>query len=191
MIPWGTTRPVNTLETHTDVTEAVARLARRPPEILAAFIVSLAHRTDPVHERVLSFLAADDPAALSTCLRTQILRLRNGREGRSRDHGSDAVRLEYLLDAIEQAVLTSDPKEAFALLTLVIQCDGTLLDQSADFDHEIVCAIHRACTLIKAVAASLPDQSTRATLQHLYERDTHGCRAPLAAIIARLGREHP
>jgi len=59
---------VNTLETHTDVTEAVARLARRPPEILAAFIVSLAHRTDPVHERVLSFLAADDPAALSTCL---------------------------------------------------------------------------------------------------------------------------
>ena len=186
--PWGRTHPVNTLETQADFIEATARLARRPPEILAAFIVSLAHRTGPVHERVLSFLAADDPAMLSACLRTQILRLRNGRDRRPRDEGSgaNAVRLEYVLDAIEQAVLPSDPKEALALLTLALECDATLLDQSTDFAHEISCAILRACSLIELVAALLPIESTRATLEQLYASDTHGCRGPLAAIIAGL-----
>ena len=184
---------MNTLETQADFIEATARLARRPPERLAAFIVSLAHRTGPVHERVLSFLAPDDPAAHSTCLRTQILRLRDGRDRRSRDEASDAnaVRLESVLDGIEQAVLSADPKEALALLTLAIECDATLLDQSTAFDDEISCAIHRACSLIELVAALLPIESTRATLEQLYACDTHGCREPLAAIIAGLERGRP
>jgi hypothetical protein len=180
---------VNTLETQTDVIEAVARLARRPPERLAAFIVSLAHRTDPVHERVLSFLAADDSAVHSAYLRTQILRLRGGVDRRSRDNEVEAnvIRLEYVLDAIEQHVLFSDPTEALALLALALESDATLLDQSTEFDLEIECAMIRACRLIEAVAALLPIESTRAMLEQLYDRDTHGCREPLVGIIARLG----
>lgn len=179
---------MNTLEALTDVIEATARLARRPPEILAAFIVSLAHRTGPVHERVLSFLAADDPAALSACLRAQLRRLREGHDRPSRGELSDAnaVRLEYVLDAIEQAVLPSNPKEALALLTLAVECDGMLLDQSSDLDYEVSCAIRRACSLIESVTALLPIEFTRERLEKLYTSDTHGCREPLAAIIAGL-----
>ena len=179
---------MNTLETQADVIEATARLARRSPKILATFIVSLAHRAGPVHERVLSFLAADDPAALSACLRAQILRLRDGHDRPAGDEASDtnAIRLEYVLDAIEQVVLPSDPNEALALLTLAIECDATLLDQATDFDHEVSCAIHRACDLIELVAALLPIESTRATLEQLYACDTHGCREPLVAIISGL-----
>jgi len=41
------------------------------------------------------------------------------------------------------------------------------LDLPADFDHEIAGAIRRACTLVEAVAAALPDQSAHAARSSL------------------------
>ncbi len=182
------------LDTTDEVTAATARLARRSPEVLAAFIVSLAHMNTLIREHVIDFIAADNPAELGTHLRIhlQLLRENGERRWRTAKGASIALRLESILDSIEERVLPVNAEEALALLVLVIESDGPAMEQCADAHYEVGCAIERACTLAGIAAASLPAESTRETLQRLLARDDYGCRQPLAAVIGGLpGRRDP
>jgi hypothetical protein len=176
------------LETTAEVAAATARLGRRSPDALAAFIVSLAHMSGLVREHVIDFIAADNPSQLGAHLRQHIQWLRQDGERRWRGAkgAGVAIRLESLLDSIENYVLPVDAAGALALLALLIESDGAAMEQCADAHYEVGRAIERACTLVGIAAASLPPESTRESLQRLLARDDYGCRQTLVAVMEGL-----
>ena len=182
--------PLIRLETTAELTAATERLARRSPDGLAAFIVSLVHMSGLVREQVIDFVAADNLPELDTHLRQHIQWLRQDGERRWRaaKGTSIAIRLESLLDSIENSVLPVDAARALALLALLIESDSAAMEQCADAHYEVGCAIERACTLVGIAAASLPPESTREALQRLLARDDYGCRRSLVAVIDGLAQ---
>ena len=146
------------IQTTADLESAIARLSRRSPESLAAFIASLAQDMGPIGEHVRSFIDADDPLAIVASLEERIdgLRRSNQRDSRSRSGEDVGERFGYLVDAIETTILPSDPRTAFRLLVALIERDGDGMETCEDEGSSITTAIDRACALLARAATSQP-----------------------------------
>lgn len=184
MAPW--------IITHAQHDDALARLSRRSPESLAAFIVSLAHDRGPVGEQVRNFIVADDPAQLVAELERRIAAI--GHDGRHRysNHESGrpvGERLNFILNTIEIEILRTNPQKAFHLLVRVIEQDGAAMEIVMDYEHEIVTAIDCATALLAQAAAIAPVPEYLSTLTRLVEGDHYGARGAVGTLRESL--THP
>jgi hypothetical protein len=176
------------IRTNEDRVVAIARLSRRSPESLAAFIASLAHDTGPVGEHVRTFIDADDPAAIVASIEERIDALRPSSRRASRDRAGDDVgqRFEFLVADIETLVLPSDRQSAFRLLVRLIERDGDGLEACDDEGWTVTTAISRACDLVVRAGAALPPDAVLTKLRGLVAGDAYGTRKVLAALVEAL-----
>ena len=168
--------------------QAIDRLERRGPEVLAIFIASLALHEGPVGEQVCTFIVGDDLTEAGVQIEGRINSLRRP-ESRSRHEFGREVgqRLMFILDAIESLVLAKDSQYAFDLLVLVIQSDGHAMENCGDHHFEVSCAMDRAIQLIARVAPTLPRNVVQGTIHSLAESDGYGTRSKLSALLAESG----
>ncbi len=173
------------LESNEDAAIALERLARRSPNALAQFILSLAFDSGPVGDQVRTFIVGDDVAEASAAVRARIDGLSDVGSGKSRHRaGADvAQRLAFIVDAIEAQVLPIDPRVAFDLLVDVVQRDGEAVEASGDCDHEVVAALERAGNLISRTAELLPEAYVQKALGPVLATDDYGTRRSLLAVV--------
>ena len=176
------------IQTTADLESAIARLSRRSPESLAAFIASLAHDTGPIGEHVRSFIDANDPLAIVVSLQERIeaLRQSNRRDSRNRAGEDVGERFGYLVDAIETTILPSDPRTAFRLLVALIERDGDGMETCEDEGYSITTVIDRACALLARAATSQPTEEVLVTVRRLVADDAYGTRSSLTALVGRM-----
>ncbi len=162
----------------------VARLARRSPQSLADFIVSLVHDNGPIGEHVRTFIVGDNLAKTVASLRARIdaLRDQEPRYHRHRDGAQVSERWDYILDAIETLVLPASPQHAFELLVLLIERHGDAIEQCAGYHDTVQTALERATDLMTHAGQSLPRSYVRTALERLIAADRYGARKPLAAV---------
>lgn len=173
------------IQTTADFETAIARLSRRSPESLAAFIASLAQDTGPIGEHVRSFIDADDPLAIVASLEERIDGLCQSKQRASRYRSGEDVgeRFGYLVDAIETTILPSDPRNAFRLLVALIERDGDGMETCEDEGYSVTTTIDRACVLLAQAATSLPADEVLVTLRRLIAEDGYGTRDSLTAVV--------
>lgn len=174
-----------------DLENAQARLARRSPQVLAAFIVSLAQEAGPAGEQVRTFIVGDDLAATIESVRTRIAALGAADDRESRNGAGEAVgrRLEYLLDTIETLVLPVDAQRAFELLVEVFDRDGDAMEGCGDHHDSVANAFERAPDLIGVASRRLPREEVLVVLKRLVANDDYGTRRRLAAMVAEMERQ--
>ena len=117
---------------------ALERLRRRDPEVLAAFILSLAKVPGPVGEQVRTFIVGDNVAEIEMSLRERIKGLEipteyEHRHARGREMGAS---LTFIAESIESLVLPVDPKTAFELLVAVYEADSVAMENCGEHDWE-------------------------------------------------------
>jgi hypothetical protein len=90
------------LETQADFDSVLARLRRRDPESMAAFILSLVQDSGPVGEQVRTFIVGDDVAQAAESLRRRIRRLESPSEYNHRHALGEGIgqSLQFILDGI-------------------------------------------------------------------------------------------
>jgi hypothetical protein len=176
------------IQTTADLESAIARLSRRSPKSLAAFIASLAHDSGPIGEHVRGFIDADDPLAIVVSLQERIGALRQSNRRNSRNRASEDVgeRFGYLVDAIETTILRSDPRTAFRLLAELIERDGDGMETCEDEGNSITTVIGRACALLARAAPSQPTEEVLVTLKRLVAGDAYGTRSSLTALVGKI-----
>jgi hypothetical protein len=177
------------LETTQDLEEARARLERRSPQVLAAFIVSLAQESGPVGEQVRTFIVGDDARAVAQSLCRRIAGIEVADRRASRDRGGATVgeRLGYILEAIETLVLPADSRRAFELLVALIERDGDALECCGEHCDAVESAMERAADLTERAVRGLPQEEVLPALRQLVASDDYGTRRPLAAVVRRIG----
>ena len=182
-------RRTNALETVQDVADARARLERRSPQELAAFIVSLAQDDGPAGEQVRTFIVGDDLEATIESVRARITALGTSDPGEARDPVGEAVgrRLEYLLEAIETLVLPVNAARAFELLVELFLRDGDAMEGCGDYHDSVSNAFERAADLIAVAARGLPREEGLSVLQRLVANDDYGTRRRLAVLVVEMG----
>lgn len=102
----------------------VARLAKRGPERLARFILTLAHDDNGIGRYAQAFILADNAERCAAVLQGTITELAAGERAYDRRHALDEVflrRLDHVLDLIEADLLPQAPELARALLTQVLE----------------------------------------------------------------------
>ena len=173
------------IETIQDHEIAIARLIRRSPESLAAFVGSLARDDGPIGEHVRTFIVGDDLVETVASLKERIASLRHSehRYYRHRDGAQIGERLGYILDAIETLVLPAHPQQAFELLVLLVERDGDAMEQCADHYDTVQNAMRRAAGLMARAGESLPQRDVKVTLERLIAEDRYGARRPLVAVV--------
>ena len=178
------------MQTIQDFDSAIARLSQRPAQSLATFIVSLVHDDGPIGEHVRTFIVGDDLVETVASLKQRIDALRDQEHYyyRHRDGAQVGERWNYILDAIETLVLPSDPRQAFDLLVLLVERHGDAIEQCADHDYTVQCALERATELMARAGPSLPRSDPRATLERLISEDHYGAREPLVAVAEAFAR---
>jgi len=164
--------------------EAIARLSRREPKLLAAFIVSLAQDCGPVGEQVRTFIVGDDVDQVSSSIQERIESIEgiSEYEYRHRRGAEIGQRLGFILDAIETWVMPLDPRRAFELLVRFVESDGVAMENCGEHDFEVSCAFKRAAALIGRTARSLPVAPVQAAVRALLAEDAYGVRCPLGFI---------
>jgi hypothetical protein len=176
------------IETREDLAAAIARLERRSPAVLAAFISSLAQDRGPMGEQVRTFIVGDDLAETIASLQARVDALRDpeSRDDRDRVGADVGPRLGYILDAVETLVLPTNPRGAFELLILLGQRDGDAMERCGDHHPGVASAFERAAGLIAQAAQSLPPDEVRVTLERLIAEDDYGTRRSLVAVVNAL-----
>ena len=184
-------RQTGTLETVEDVVAARARLERRPPQVLAEFIVSLAKDAGPAGEQARTFIVGDDLAATFESVRARIAALGGAGDRESWNCAGEAVgrRLEYLLDAIETLVLPVDAERAFELLVTLFDHDGDAMEGCGDYHDSVANAFERAPELIGVASRRLPREEVLVVVKRLVANDDYGTRRRLAAMVAEMERQ--
>jgi hypothetical protein len=102
----------------------VARLAKRGPERLARFILTLAHHDNGIGRYVQAFILADNPERCAEVLQGTIAEIAAGERSYDRRHALDTVflrRLDHVLDLIEGDLLPNSPTLARSLLAHVLE----------------------------------------------------------------------
>jgi hypothetical protein len=173
-----------TIETQQDLEAAIARLVRRTPDSLAKFIASLAQDSGPVGEHVRAFIVADDCPETVAAIERRIASLTQSERDDWRHRAGEQVgeRLEYILDAIETAVLPADPQDAFRLLVLLIESDDWALESCGDHCDSVSNALDRAAELVGQATRSLSDPEVLPTLKRLIAEDGYGTRRSLVSV---------
>jgi hypothetical protein len=162
------------------------QLIKRDPNVMAAFILSLAHDSGPVGDQVRTFIVGDDMAAAVESLR-QRLRSLEGPSDNSHRHslGSQVGRrLEFILDSIETLVLPREPRRAFELLVAFFESDGRAMESSGDHHWLVETAFERAATLMAQAATSIPTAETQEVMAQLRAVDAYGLRRVLAQLAS-------
>jgi hypothetical protein len=172
------------IETNQELEIAIARLARRTPESLATFIVSLAQDFGPIGEHVRTFIVADDRAETFASLEKRIASLTQPERSDWRHRAGAHVgeRLGYILDAIETAVLPADARVAFRLLVLLIESDGRAMEGCGDHHDSVGNAFDRAADLIAQATTSLSNSEVLPALKRLIAEDGYGTRRSLVSV---------
>ena len=178
-------------ETTQDVDEAAARLARRTPESLASFIVSLTHDDGPIGEHVRAFILADVQGETIASLEERIGSLTQAPPDHSRHQSGAHVgqRLTYILDTLETAVLPKDPRAAFSLLVRLFENDGCAMESCGDHHGSLSSAFERAAGLMSRAVrvGSISDALT--TVECLSADDAYGLRRSLDSVAGELAGE--
>jgi hypothetical protein len=171
--------------TNRDLETAIARLSRRSPESLAAFITSLAQDSGPIGEQVRTFIVGDDLNEAMASIKERIDQLRHLRDRSHRQHSGEVVgqRLDALLDAIQTLVLPRDPRGALELLLLLIERDADAMESCGDYHDSVQSAVDRAAGLIAKAGQSQQPHEVRMTLTRLVAEDAYGTRRSLAAVM--------
>ncbi len=173
------------LQTAAGAAEALARLSRRDPESMAAFILSLARYDGAVADQVRTFIVGDDVGDAVESLRERIARLEPPTEYAQR-HAQGrqvAADLECILDSIERLLVPVDPLAAFNLLVKVIEADGVTMENCGDHDWEVSCAYERAIHLMGITAPALPRRVVADKIRTLMANDGYGIRAALDSVL--------
>lgn len=181
------------IESIEDLRGARVRLERRSPQVLAAFILSLAQDRGPAGEQVRTFIMGDDVRAVAESLGRRIAALGVADRGLP-GGGGEAVgqRLAYMLEAIETLVLPVDSRRAFELLVALIERDGDAMESCDDHCDTVWSAMAHAADLVERASRGLPQDGLLATLTQLVASDDYATRRPLAAVVRRIaaaGRE--
>lgn len=79
------------IETREDLAAAIARLERRSPALLAAFISSLAQDRGPIGEQVRTFIVGDDLAETIASLQARVDAIRDPESRDDRDRIGEDV----------------------------------------------------------------------------------------------------
>jgi hypothetical protein len=170
---------------------ALERLRRRDPEVLAAFILSLAKVPGPVGEQVRTFIVGDNVAEIEMSLRERIKGLEipteyEHRHARGREMGAS---LTFIAESIESLVLPVDPKTAFELLVAVYEADSVAMENCGEHDWEVECAYQRAAGVMAEAAKFLPGAEVGEKIRALMSVDSYGVRERLRAVISTPGAE--
>lgn len=178
-----------TLETKADFESALARLQRRDPASMAAFILSLAQDPWPVGEQVRTFVVGDDVLQAAESLRLRLRSLQSPSEYRHRHALGEGIgqSLQFILDGIETLVLPAEPRRAFALLVELFEADGRAIEECGEHTYEVECAFERAVALIRAVAEAIPGADVAAGVSRLMVADPYGLRRGLGAVVPKVG----
>lgn len=162
--------------TDTDPASAV-RLAQRPSQDLARFIISLRQAPGALGEHVQTFLLGKDPEASARSINARLVRLRQvmGPDGEPVRSGIEQT-LNYLLDDIEMLILPRDVQSAFALLVQFIECDGAAAESSRDEDWEVQQAFQRAIALLAQASPQVPRDQRERAAAHLRSENSYGLR---------------
>jgi len=168
--------------TKDDYTRALERLQRRDPQVLAAFILSLARESGPVGQQVRTFIVGDDVADAAKSVRDRIRDLSvpseyDYRHGYGREIGQS---LAFIVESIESLVLPFEPRLAFELLVAVFDADARAMEQCGEHHWKVECAFERAAGVMAKAATSLPRADVAETITTLTAVDGYGMRAALA-----------
>jgi hypothetical protein len=172
-------------ETPRDYEQALERLLGRDREVLAAFLVSLAHVSGPVGDQVRTFIVGDDVADTAESVRRRISGLAavseyEHRHSVGREMGAT---LEFIVDSIERLVLPKDPAAAFELLVAIFEADKKAMENCGEHDWEVTCAYKRAAAVMRESAKTLPRAEVEERVQALIEADGYGVRACLVVVL--------
>jgi len=177
------------LETQADFESALARLRRRGPESMAAFILSLAQDSGPVGEQVRTFIVGDDVAQAAESLRRRIRGLESPSEYHHRHALGQGIgqSLQLILDSIETLVLPREPKQAFALLVEFFEADGRAMEECREHTQEVECAFERAAAMKAEAAKAMPTMEVASEVSRLMSVDAYGLRRGLGVVVAKEG----
>lgn len=180
------------IETTDDLEKARVHLLRRSPEVLAAFIVSLAHVPNPVGDQVRTFIVGDDVEETVKSVTDRLASLSGPgeyeyRHTRGREIGE---KLELIVESIGSLVLPIDPAAAFELLSTVFEQDGEALEQCGDHHSEVEVALQRAADLMAEAAKSLPAAVVTERVRALVVNDDYGMRTALRPLIPPAANTH-
>ena len=153
-----------------------ARLATRPAQQLAQFIVGLQHAQDPVGEHVRTFLCADDASACAAAIEARLAAFVASADRRAARTRWISATLDYLLDDIEQLVLPHDPVQAFTLLVQFLECDAAAIESATEEDWDTQQGFVRAVALLAQLASSVPTEAREQSATQLLATDHYGLR---------------
>jgi hypothetical protein len=177
------------ITTKQEFARALERLRARDPNVLAAFILSLAQDSGPVGEQVRTFIVGDDVTETVTSVRERLKGLRTPSEydyRHARGKGTGAS-LAYIVESIESLVLPVDAKAAFELLVAVFEADGKAMENCLDHHWEGECAFERAAGVMLEAAKAVPRAEVEEKLAELMAVDSYGVRESLKLVLASVG----
>ena len=177
------------IDTLDEFERAQARLRRRDPDSLAAFLMSLAVDAGPIGEQIRTFIVGDDVAETAESVRQRIrgLRIASDYEHRHSLGREIGASLDFLVDSIERLVVPVDANAAFELLVALFEADGVAMENCGEHHWEVACAYQRAAKVMAEVVKSLPRAVVEASVNALMGQDGYGVRAELSAVIAKDG----
>jgi len=176
------------MDTTEEFEKTLARLSRRPSDVLARFILSLAFDGGPIEEHVQTFVCGEDVPAAAASIGARIRSLASHANSGSRAvyaAGEFVRRFGYILDAIDMLVLPDAPRAAFDLLVELIECDRIGIEICNDMDFELQTECDRAAGLVERAFEADPATALLDRLEALVEEDDYGVRAELASFVRR------
>ena len=173
------------LESKADFESARARLRRRDPEAMAAFILSLAQVEGPVGEQVRTFIVGDDVAEAAESLRQRLRSLESPSEYHHRHALGEGIgqSLQFILDSIETLVLPTEPRTAFSLLVEFFEADGRAMEECGEHHWEVACAFERAAAMMAEAAKAMPTMEVASEMSRLMSVDAYGLRRGLGVVV--------
>jgi hypothetical protein len=178
-----------TFETKADFESALARLRRRDPALMAAFILSLAQDWGPVGEQVRTFILGDDVAETAESLRQRLRSLESPSDYVHRHTLGKAVgqRLGFILDGIETLVLPTEPRRAFALPVEFFEADARAMEECGEHHWTVECAFERAAGIMGEAAKAMAVTEAAAEVSRLMAVDSYGLRRVLGVVVPKGG----